>query len=569
MSKASVGSEVEQKTKPGYRLVSGQDAYYRFSDITFEWHKKLTRLQMNAVKSLISNEALTSKDHPLRQNHGEEQGVVFDLGLCKDGKPRLLISFKQVEYLRYWIQKMKLVKGDDSYIPLPGIASLIRREDLDDIEPCLLKDSAYTKKALSRPAQVWKDLKKAREPKIVTVPAEPSVNSELSSAEAPTVQDDSVYTSSDIASMAKEQVESYMKSMEMGQVDDADLHDEQDETGTSTPTPVSGQNTPPPQAELEGPMNTYYHAEQAYIIASDGGRPPIYHPGTAPCEKDMRLAGKGAFLSLDLSTREGRDDIVLDFGWATTWFEEDKNGDWLERKEQGHWIINDHIINGDIVADERSEYLFERSEFIWLEEFKDRLVALFNDIKNHSEPNAGPLYLIIHSAEKDLDHLAPLGLPTQNYFTSLYPEGFAAAAYATKESDGKVFVVDTSELVVALGGEKKRDMTLQELSERFLDGSGEEIAGFGNSGNDAYYIMESFLTMVYWKYDIAKICINAEKPVSAQPTKINAVQDNHEEVEYYEKQMLGVGLEPEEVEFNTRELDLEIGPGGPENDDEF
>jgi hypothetical protein len=47
------------------------------------------------------------------------------------------------------------------------------------------------------------------------------------------------------------------------------------------------------------------------------------------------------------------------------------------------------------------------------------------------------------------------------------------------------YLQDTSELVDALSDGQLGDLSLEAISQRLLSGSGEDIVGFGNSGNNA------------------------------------------------------------------------------------
>lgn len=83
--------------------------------------------------------------------------------------------------------------------------------------------------------------------------------------------------------------------------------------------------------------------------------------------------------------------------------------------------------------------------------------------------------LIIHSAQKELGLYKLLDLPVH-------------------QTDGQhQFVFDTSQLMAALSDEYE-SMSLRDMSRAILKGSGEPIVGFGNSGNDAVYNLETFLT---------------------------------------------------------------------------
>jgi hypothetical protein len=67
--------------------------------------------------------------------------------------------------------------------------------------------------------------------------------------------------------------------------------------------------------------------------------------------------------------------------------------------------------------------------------------------------------------------------------------------------------------------------------------------------------------VVYWKFDIAKTYIELEAKLSEGDS------DAEDDVERYMRDIEGVGLDTEDVEFNLRDLEYDIGPGGPEAGD--
>jgi hypothetical protein len=60
------------------------------------------------------------------------------LAMCRDGKPRAFMTFKQVEYLVHWIYQMELVPAKQ-HIPIPSSKSLLFEEDLEEIVSHTLK----------------------------------------------------------------------------------------------------------------------------------------------------------------------------------------------------------------------------------------------------------------------------------------------------------------------------------------------------------------------------------------------------------------------------------------------
>jgi hypothetical protein len=68
------------------------------------------------VKALVNSNALIHPDHPLRLPHNT--GVELYIGLFPDKKARLMFSYRQIEYLRYYIQAVGL--HDNDVIKLGG-----------------------------------------------------------------------------------------------------------------------------------------------------------------------------------------------------------------------------------------------------------------------------------------------------------------------------------------------------------------------------------------------------------------------------------------------------------------
>jgi hypothetical protein len=62
------------------------------------------------VKALVNSNALIHPDHPLRLPHNT--GVELYIGLFPDKKARLMFSYRQIEYLRYYIQAVGLYDND-------------------------------------------------------------------------------------------------------------------------------------------------------------------------------------------------------------------------------------------------------------------------------------------------------------------------------------------------------------------------------------------------------------------------------------------------------------------------
>jgi hypothetical protein len=89
-----------------------------------------------------------------------------------------------------------------------------------------------------------------------------------------------------------------------------------------------------------GPATTFFHAEQAYIVANQGGQSPSYAPGHVATNSFNRPAGRGCFLTIEFESWELELGVVLDLGWAACWFEQGKGKSamWEEKLDQGHWV---------------------------------------------------------------------------------------------------------------------------------------------------------------------------------------------------------------------------------------
>ncbi|OXH34546.1 hypothetical protein J008_02576 [Cryptococcus neoformans] len=91
------------ESKEGLSLV--KDAYMRQMDVMYQWPNSLNPWQAGAIKSIFSNTALYDPRHPL---HPGKEGITLYLGYDKTNRPRLLFSLKQVEYIQYYINAMRL-----------------------------------------------------------------------------------------------------------------------------------------------------------------------------------------------------------------------------------------------------------------------------------------------------------------------------------------------------------------------------------------------------------------------------------------------------------------------------
>ncbi|KJE02513.1 hypothetical protein I311_03701 [Cryptococcus gattii NT-10] len=94
---------VRVESKEGLSLVKA--AYMRQMDVMYQWPNSLNPWQAGAIKSIFSNTALYDPGHPL---HPGKEGITLYLGYDKTNRPRLLFSLKQVEYIQYYINAMRL-----------------------------------------------------------------------------------------------------------------------------------------------------------------------------------------------------------------------------------------------------------------------------------------------------------------------------------------------------------------------------------------------------------------------------------------------------------------------------
>ncbi|KAH9951611.1 hypothetical protein B0H21DRAFT_183121 [Amylocystis lapponica] len=118
--------------------------YYRFTDIFFEWHKALPKLEdISPLKAMLAYDALVHPDHPLHKP--QVDGIEMYLGTFANGEMRLLFSSAQVEYIRYWLHAVGLT---DTLIPIPSSEYLIQAADLTGCSPSVYNDAGTLKKAV-------------------------------------------------------------------------------------------------------------------------------------------------------------------------------------------------------------------------------------------------------------------------------------------------------------------------------------------------------------------------------------------------------------------------------------
>jgi hypothetical protein len=143
--------------------------------------------------------------------------------------------------------------------------------------------------------------------------------------------------------------------------------------------------------------------------------------------------------------------------------------------------------------------------------------------------------------------LGLLDLPYETFHQTMQPEGFVAPAYATRKGNGEVFVFvsrcalrpfpflvgislsalvlstarsqDLAEMVAALENDRedredklKTEMTLREVWEIVCQDYPETNVGFGNSGNDAWLLLNAFLVCECLQAGGPNLGIYAEHP---------------------------------------------------------
>jgi hypothetical protein len=101
------------------------------------------------------------------------------------------------------------------------------------------------------------------------------------------------------------------------------------------------------KAEPDTPIEHYYYAEQALLLASGGGLVGALHQlgETAPegdPNEDEKKIGRSLFLALDIVTSEADESVVLEIGWAAIWWQsvkaDDPKGEFEPIRDQGHFM---------------------------------------------------------------------------------------------------------------------------------------------------------------------------------------------------------------------------------------
>jgi hypothetical protein len=222
----------------------------------------------------------------------------------------MFITFKQVEYLVYYIEKMKLVDGGGR-IPLPSTKSILFEDDLDDMVssgnavrilspwtfltiarqvPLMLTDPELVKKVLNRPHQIYNRYKEERKQK------EQQKESPANTSEA----------------MVQPSTPPLLEPAPEPEIHEPKTTDE----ASSVP--------------IDSAAKTAFHrAEQILIVASAAGELGL--PAHLRVEGE-NTSGKAAFLSIHFEA-SGLDTLCT-VGWAATWFDEEGE----ECRDQGMWM---------------------------------------------------------------------------------------------------------------------------------------------------------------------------------------------------------------------------------------
>ena len=109
---------------------------------------------------------------------------------------------------------------------------------------------------------------------------------------------------------------------------------------TSSPAELNTGNTAS-QTMDNFNSNYYFHAQQAFIIASLGGLSLAFDSKAAEPGPPPEI-GKGLFLAINLITWEDDPEVILEMGWAATWWQdklEKASGEPPEQmNDRGHYL---------------------------------------------------------------------------------------------------------------------------------------------------------------------------------------------------------------------------------------
>ncbi len=107
------------------------------------------------------------------------------------------------------------------------------------------------------------------------------------------------------------------------------------------PPVESTKPTDPPTESFT--TNYYFHAQQAFIVASLGGLTGALEAGPEDVGPPKQT-GRSLFLALDIETWEPDADVILEVGWAAVWWQEklgiraEEEGGFEQFQDRGHYM---------------------------------------------------------------------------------------------------------------------------------------------------------------------------------------------------------------------------------------
>jgi hypothetical protein len=129
------------------------------------------------------------------------------------------------------------------------------------------------------------------------------------------------------------------------------------------PDIARGLDNSPDPSDIPGPSNLdkgspsrstaedhYFHAQQAVLLASQGGlrgvikQTSVNAPDAIAGEVDPKI-GRSLFISLNLTTWEADESVVMEIGWAAVWWQAKLEGadnqegeEFEEIRQHGHFV---------------------------------------------------------------------------------------------------------------------------------------------------------------------------------------------------------------------------------------
>ncbi|KAJ9104585.1 hypothetical protein QFC21_002083 [Naganishia friedmannii] len=419
--------------RTGYAYLPSDKTYIRLSDVIFEWCKPLPPWHVNAIKSLVNAAALLSPAHPLQvaPKNGQASGLAVFAGVLPGGKTRLYMSMRQIEYLRYYIAALGLI--DPTKDEVDKWRKRCKEEGVET--PCHEEVGLERLKRLPLPDSRWW----VREEDLVDVVSV------------------TIATEDDFKRAMKNAASLYRKRKSLNDIHavDATLSAANKEQPISAIGPT--ENMTPPAFLSQQPELTIKRAQSSY---------PLSNAYTASSRTNP-----GAWLSIDFQVWEPEYGVVLDVGWASKWFVPSEDGEWIEKTDGGHWIVQEHEqkLNANMIipaaedgrvarGHARIPYMYGgKSEVLPLDVIKEQVRALIPLMRKRG--TGGPVHLVVHSADRHIASMTLLGLeivPLRDEpgCASVRQQEQVEHANAQAESRagtlGKLVVFDTSVLLAAI-----------------------------------------------------------------------------------------------------------------------